>query len=182
MRKLLRINAFALMVAALASSASLAQGQSERPAKTVDLGFDGLTNGAAFKTYKAREFTVRSATSGWVVDGNFGNPAPMIEFNVPADTVVGAAVTVTEAGKQFPLDSIDINSSVAAVNWKLVGKLKGRTLYVDKGQIPNPMGGYVTVANPNASTLVDWVEIKLTGTRTVCCDNPVGLDNIIVEK
>jgi hypothetical protein len=177
------ITAFALVFAAMASSNGFAQSLPERAAagKTVDLGFDGLNNGAAFKTYKADGFTVRRVRPGWTVDGDFGNPAPEIEFIVPANRVVDKAVIVTLTGKKFSLDSIDINSSVAAVNWEFAGSLQGQIIYRDKGQIPNPMGGFTTVTNPDASTLVDSVEIKLTGVKTGV-ENPVGLDNIVVEK
>jgi hypothetical protein len=67
------------------------------------------------------------------------------------------------------------------VDWEFVGSLKGQALYTDKGQIPDPMGGFATVTNPDASILVDSVEIRLAGVK-VGVDNPVGLDNIVVEK
>jgi hypothetical protein len=183
MGRLFNILALALVFAAAASPNGFAQSLSGRtvPGRAFDLGFDGLANGAAFKTYKSHGFTVRRVKPGWTVDGDFGNPAPEIEFVVPANTIVGKAVTVTEAGKEFSLDSIDIYSSVAAVDWEFVGSLKGLTLYKDKGQIPNPMGGFATVSNPDVSTLVDSVEIRLTGVRAGV-DNPVGLDNVVVEK
>jgi hypothetical protein len=183
MGRLFNISTLALVFAAAASPNGFAQSLSERtvPGKTIDLGFDGLGNGAAFKTYKAHGFTVRRVKPGWTVDGDFGNPAPEIEFVVPANTIVGKAVTVTEAGKEFSLDSIDIYSSVAAVNWEFVGSLKGQTLYKDKGQIPNPMGGFATVSNPDASALVDSVEITLTSVQSAV-ENPIGLDNIVVAR
>jgi len=178
------ITSLVLALAATASPSALTQELSGEvaPGKAFDLGFDGLTNGAAFKTYTAHGFTVQRANPGWIVYGDFGNPAPMIGFNVPANTIVSKAVTVTEAGKQFALDSIDIYSSLAPVNWEFVGKLAGQTLYKDKGQAPNPMGGFATVPNPDATTPVDSVEIKLTSVQTPCCENSMGLDNIIVEK
>jgi hypothetical protein len=43
------------------------------------------------------------------------------------------------------------------------------------------MGGFATVDNPDASTLVDSVEMRLTGVKAGA-DNPVGLDNIVVEN
>ncbi len=177
------ITAFVVLLAATSSPGGFAQSLSgpAAPGKAIDLGFDGLNNGAVFKTFKADGFIVRRAGSGWVVDGGFGNPAPMIDFDIPANTKVGKAVTVTEAGKQFLFDSIDVTSSIVAVNWAFVGKLNGQTVYTDNGQIPNPMGGFTTVDNPDASTLVDSVEITLTSLKT-CCDNHVGLDNIVVEK
>jgi hypothetical protein len=181
MRRNICIAALAFAVAA--SPAGLAQTRSQpaAPGTTIDLGFDGLTNGAKFKTYRADGFTVRRVKPGWMVDGTFGNPAPEIEFLVPANKVVGKAVTVTEGSRSFALDSIDIYSSVTAVNWEMVGTLKGQTLYKDNGQIPNPMGGFTTVDNPDASTLVDSVQITLTGVKSGA-ENPIGLDNIIVEK
>ncbi|HEX3665661.1 MAG TPA: hypothetical protein VHU23_10560 [Rhizomicrobium sp.] len=183
MRRHFNIVALAVIFAAAASADAAAQSQSGQaaPEKTIDLGFDGLKNGTAFKNYTAHGFTVRRVKPGWTVDGVFGNPAPEIEFLVPANTVVSKAVTVTEAGKEFSLDSIDIYSSVAAVDWQLVGSLKGQTVYKDKGQIPNPMDGFATVDNPDASALVDSIKITLSGVK-VAADNPVGLDNIVVEK
>jgi hypothetical protein len=183
MRRHFNIFALAVIFAAAASADAAAQSQSGQavPQKTIDLGFDGLKNGTAFKNYTVHGFTVRRVKPGWTVDGVFGNPAPEIEFLVPANTVVSKAVTVTEAGKEFSLDSIDIYSSVAAVNWQLVGSLKRQSVYKDKGQIPNPMGGFATVDNPDASALVDSVQITLSGEK-VAVDNPVGLDNIVVEK
>jgi len=184
MRRSFAIMAFALTLAATASPSGFAQSVVDQttPAKAVVLGFDGLNNGANFKIYKADGFSVRRVKRGWVVDGTYGNPAPMIDFDVPANSEVGKAVTVTESSREFSLDSIDITSSISAVNWEFVGKLKGQTLYTDKGQVPNPMGGFTTVDNPDAATLVDSVEITLTGLKTACCDNHIGLDNIVVEK
>ncbi|HEX4158696.1 MAG TPA: hypothetical protein VHY79_09480 [Rhizomicrobium sp.] len=183
MGRLLNIFAIALAFAAAASPDGFTQSLSQRTAsgRAFDLGFDGLRNGTAFGTYKAHGFTVRRVKPGWTVDGIFGDPAPEIEFLVPANTVVGKAVTVTEARKKFSLDSVDIYSSLAAVDWEFVGSLKGQALYTDKGQIPDPMGGFATVTNPDASILVDSVEIRLAGVK-VGVDNPVGLDNIVVEK
>ena len=175
--------ALTLVFTAAASHNGFAQSQSQQtpPGRNIDLGFDGLANAMAFKIYKTHGFTVRRVKPGWTVDGTFGNPAPEIEFLVPANKVVSYAVTVTEAGKQFSLDSIDIYSSVAAVNWQLVGSLKGQMVYKDKGQIPNPMGGFATVSNPDAATPVDSVEITLTAVKSGA-ENPIGLDNIVVEK
>src|ERR1700683_1406188 len=120
MGRFLNIAALALTFAAAISANGFAQNLSEPAASgdTVDLGFDRLSNGIAFKTYKPEGFTGRRVKPGWTVDGIFGDPAPEIEFLVPANKVVSKAVTVTEAGKEFSLDSIVIYSSITRVNWQ----------------------------------------------------------------
>ena len=181
MGRFFRITSLALALAATGSPSAFTQDLSGEvaPGKALDLGFDGLT-GTKFKIYTAYGFTVKRVTRGWDVQTGYGNPAPMIAFNIPANTIVSEAVTVTEAGKQFSLDSVDVYSSLAPVNWEFVGKLAGQTIYKDKGQAPNPMGGFETVPNPDAATPVDTVELRITSVGGA--ENSMGIDNIIVEK
>jgi hypothetical protein len=50
--------------------------------------------------------------------------------------------------------------------------------------LPNTLGRFVTVANPQATAVIDTLLINLSNFQASCptCINPVGLDNIVVVK
>jgi hypothetical protein len=147
---LFNISALVLVFAATASINASAEGVHEQAALEgiFDLGFDGLSNGRVFRIYKAHGFAARSVRSGWKVTGDHGNPAPMIGFVVPEERIVTRAVIVTERGKEFSLDSIDICSEATGVGWVFVGSRDGESLYREKGNIPNQWAGLRLSATP----------------------------------
>lgn len=150
-------------------------------AKSYTIDFNGLKNGQAFKKYSEYGFQVTAgANDDWVVNGSYGNPAPMIQFPVPADKIVTNAVTVTHATERFTYKSVDLYSSLSPVKWKFAGSLKGKTVYSQSGQMPNPTGGFTTLKNGHAGAAVDKVDITLTNVKVPCCGNEIGIDNIVL--
>jgi hypothetical protein len=89
-------------------------------------------------------------------------------------------VLVTHSSASFTFKSVDIYSSISAVNWKFVGLLKGKVLYSETGQIANPMGGFTTVKNARGGTAIDKLRITLSNVKVRCCGNAVGIDNAVV--
>jgi hypothetical protein len=41
---------------------------------------------------------------------------------------------------------------------------------------------FATVQNPHSADLIDTLLIMLTNAAPDCCDNPMGLDNIVVAR
>jgi hypothetical protein len=46
----------------------------------------------------------------------------------------------------------------------------------------NNYGNFITVANPDSAAVIDTLSIVLTNAAAGCCDNPMGLDNIVLTR
>ena len=153
----------------------------------VTIGFSGLAgNAGAFSTYAESGFTVSvtgpsSFTRDWEVATSYGNPAPFIQFSVPAgSSPTSGAISVSGSSAAFRLASVDLYSSLTPIPYELRGFLNGTAVFTATGTVPNTFGSFQTVINPYAGVLVDSVTIVLTNPAPVCCGNPVGLDNIVL--
>lgn len=123
-----------------------------------------------------------SFTRDWEAGTWYGNPAPFIRFRVPPGAPqTSGAISVSAGGAAFRLISVDLYSSVTPIPYELRGFLNGMPLFTATGTVPNTFGTFRTVTNPYAEVLVDSVTIVLTNpAMPACCDNPMGLDNIVV--
>ena len=152
----------------------------------VTVGFGGLDgNACAFSTYTESGYTVSvtgpsSFTRDWEVATLYGNPAPFIQFSVPAGSPATSGAIAVSGSGAFRLASVDLYSSVTPIPYELRGFLNGTPVYTATGTVPNTFGTFQTVVNPYAEVLVDSVAIVLTNPAPVCCGNPVGLDNIVL--
>lgn len=138
-------------------------------------------NGPAFITHTESGFTVDTIAGPWTSGPALisRNPDPMNNFD--------SEVRVTASGGgPFALVSARLYSSVTNIPYVLRGVLNGTTVYTETGLVPNTLGNYATVANPQAATPVDAVFITVTNPATSSCigcpGNPVGIDDIVLRR
>lgn len=150
------------------------------------IGFEGLsatTNGTPIARYTESGFTLTPTAQEWVSFVTLGNPAPFIQFDRPASqpTQVGE-ITVTAAGQLFRFQSIDLYSHSTSIPYEMIGLRNGVPVTATSGTVPNPSGGFATVANPQSTQEIDTLLIRIANPATPCCNNPVGLDNLILAR
>lgn len=149
------------------------------------IGFTGLSqvgDQSSLTAYSQSGFTVSPVSSNWIVRTAFGNPGPSIQFRrLASEATVTGKVKIAAGGSSFHLNSLMIYSSLAAVPYSFAGLSGSTEVFTVSDTLPNPAGAFVTVSNPFASSAIDSVVITLSNPATPCCDNPVGLDNIVVR-
>lgn len=147
------------------------------------IGFEDLqTSGAPFSTYSACGFTVRATTTNWTVSTGYGKPAPFILFNAPAGSTTEGEIAVSADGGRFTFQSVDIYSSTTRIPYAITGIANSTTAFTIQGTQGNTFGNFATIANPNLGTAIDTLVIRLSNPAAPCCPNPVGLDNIRLQK
>jgi hypothetical protein len=147
------------------------------------IGFDHLPiHGAAFTTSTACGFTVTATTSNWTVSTNHGRPAPFIQFSTPAGTTGAGEITVTAAGAKFTFQSVDVYSSTTPIPYVITGIANSTTVFSIQNTQGNTFGNFATVVNPQSTTLIDALLIRLSNPAAPCCSNPMGLDNVKVAR
>jgi len=145
------------------------------------IGFDDAgSDGAAFTTYARCGLTVAAMTSNWTVSTTYGRPAPFIRFTSSAGTTTTGEVLVTAAGAKFTFQSVDVYSSTTPIPYVITGIAKSTTVFTIQGTQGNTFGNFATVVNPNPTTQIDALLIRLTNPAAPCCTNPMGLDNIVI--
>jgi hypothetical protein len=152
----------------------------------VVISFDGLAstaNRSAVTGYTESDFAITPTAASWEALTTFGNPAPIIQFTRAASQggIVGE-VTVTANGASFDFESLDVYSSVTTIPFQVIGVRAGAVMFSFSGTVPNTFGQFATVSNPQSSVRVDTLLIRLTNPPTACCDNPVGIDNIVLGR
>lgn len=155
------------------------------PAGATVIGFNGLTvDAASVTTYTESGLTV-SATSGpWIASTTYGNPAPFVQFYASPGTTVPGEVRVASGGSVFSFYSVDLYSSTTPVPYTITGFRGGSTVFRLADTLPNPIGNFRTVTNPNAGASIDTLSIVLTNAAASCstCRNPMGLDSIVLTR
>lgn len=145
------------------------------------IGFDDVgSQGAPFTTYTRCGFTVAAATLNWTVSTGYGRPAPFIQFASPGGTTTIGEVIVTAAGGKFTFQSVDLYSSTTPIPYVITGIANSTTVFSIQKTQGNTFGNFATVVNPNPTTLIDALLIRLSNPAAPCCSNPMGLDNIVV--
>jgi Carboxypeptidase regulatory-like domain len=153
------------------------------PSGTTIISFNGLTlNGASVTSYTESGFTVLPTLGAWVAVTTYGNPAPFIDFFAPAGTTVTGAIQVKAGGATFSFKSVDLYSSTTPIPYTITGLRNSTSTFTMAATLPNTFGGFATVVNPNAASMVDTLIISLTNPSAACCTNPMGLDNIVVTR
>jgi len=156
------------------------------PAGTTIIGFNGLTvNGASVGSYTESGFTVLPTSGAWVVNTTYGNPAPFIEFSALSETTVTGEVRVSAGGSVFRFKFVDLYSSITTVPYTITGFRNSSRVFTFADTLPHTFGNFRTVANPNASTVIDTLRITLINelpASCVCQNNPMGLDNIVLTQ
>lgn len=156
------------------------------PRERVVISFSGLasvTNRSPVTSYAESDFVVTPTAQTWEALTTFGNPAPFIQFTrlASADATVGE-VTVTAGGALFDFESVDLYSSVTTIPHQVIGLRAGAVVFAFSGTVPNTFGQFATVSNPQSTVQVDTLLIRVTNPPTACCDNPVGIDNIVLGR
>lgn len=166
-------------------------------ASPVTITFGALVvNGAPFTSLVEAGFEVRvsgpsSFTRAWESASFIGKPAPSLIFRVPAASppTSGAILLTPDAG-MFRFVSVDLYSSLTAIPYQFIGyttqPVSGGINFTEvfnvTGTLPGTMGNFVTVANPYSDVSIDRLMIVLTNPTTACCDNAMGLDNIVLRR
>ena len=147
-------------------------------------GLSGLANFSPMGgAYSELGLTVSPTSGDWLAMTGYGAPAPAIVFNrLAIDPALTAEVRVTAGGFVFSFTSVDLYSSITTIPYTITGLLDSSPVFVLSGIVPNTLGNFVTVSNPNPAELVDTLVIAVTNPATPCCANPAGLDNIAVRS
>lgn len=134
-----------------------------------------------FITYTESNFTVVALSDRWDINTSYGNPSPFILFNRQAnENTITAGIQVTERSSRFSFSSVDLYSSITPIPYVINGLLDSNVVFTVAGTVPNTFGSFTTLLNPNSTDIIDTLEITLSNPSTPCCDNPMGLDNIVV--
>jgi hypothetical protein len=132
-------------------------------------------------TYTESGFTTSAVESPWVVSDSYGNPAPFIQFvNEAGQNPLTATVQITNDDSKFTFNSVDLYSSVTPIPYVITGLVNSIPVFSFNGTVPNTFGNFETVVNSNSNYLIDNLTISLTNPASICCSNPMGLDNIAV--
>jgi hypothetical protein len=150
----------------------------------VTITFNALTGvGVPVTSYFESDFTVSANPGNWVVVTTYGNPAPFIQFVTSRGTASTAQVTVSAtAHAPFRFGSVDLYSSVTRIPYNITGVRNDQAVFTIADTLPNTFGAFRTVANSHAADLIDTLIIELTNSTPACCNNPMGLDNIVVVR
>ena len=153
------------------------------PAGTTIIGFNGLAvNGASVTSYTESGFTVLPTSGAWVAGTTYGNPAPFIQFTAPGGTTVIGEVRVSAGGSVFSFKSVDLYASTTRIPYTLTGVRNSSTVFTVADTLPNTLGNFRTVANPNAAAVIDTLSIVLTNAASLAGSNPMGLDTIVLTR
>lgn len=148
------------------------------------IGFGALAaepNRAAFSNITESGVTITTVSASWESLTTYGNPSPFIQFIRPAGPSTVGELAVTAGAAPFMFQSIDLYSSTTTIPYEIVGIRNGATLFVVSGTVPNTFGAFATVTNPQPTTLVDTLRVRLTNPATGG-NNPVGVDNIVLVR
>ena len=172
------------LIAAACSGDATAPTQTTRTAPAATIDFDGAsTHGTPFAIYREYGYLVMPYSGPWTVSTTYGRPAPFIQFLRAAseDTTTGE-IRVSADGARFRFSSIDLYSSITTIPYSFSGFLGSTMVFSFAGTVPNTFGNFATVTNPHARDVIEGLVIRVTNPQCtlVNCQNPVGLDNIVV--
>jgi hypothetical protein len=146
-------------------------------------GLAGAVNRSPVATYTESDFTVTPTAQEWVALTTFGNPAPFIQFSrLASQGALTGEVTVTAGGEVFTFESVDLYSSVTTIPHEIIGLRAGAAVFSFSGTVPNTFGAFSTVMNTQPLAEIDTLLIRVTNPVVVCCNNPVGIDNIVLRR
>ena len=111
----------------------------------------------------------------------YGNPAPFIEFIAAAGNTLTGEIRVTAGGATFGFESVDLYSSTTPIPYTFVGTRNCATVFTEANTLPNTFGTFGTVMGQHSAAIIDTLTITLTNPAAPCCENPMGLDNIVLS-
>jgi hypothetical protein len=190
-RTLVNSVVFLATVAAVASgcdSGSPTQPQQQPTEVRGTITFNGAgPANAGISSHAEAGFTVQFRSGTWEVWTVYGNPAPFPTFRAPGGTSGLGQVQVTAGGAPFTFRSVDLYSSVTPIPYVIIGTRAGTKTFElgdtlpAAGVVGNTFGAFRTVTAPTVG-LVDTLTVMLTNPAPPCCDNPMGLDNIVLGR
>jgi hypothetical protein len=143
---------------------------------------------APISSHSESGFVVQFRSGSWQVWTVYGNPAPFPVFSSPGGTSTPAEIHITAGGSVFSFRSVDLYSSTTQIPYVIVGTRAGvkevefgATLPA-AGVVGNTFGAFRTVTNPTTGRLIDALTLTLINPAAPCCDNPMGLDNIVLSR
>jgi hypothetical protein len=153
------------------------------PTANYTIGFSGLReNRVAVPSYTESGFTVSTVAAEWVGITTYGNPLPSLQFmSAPGVTTTGE-IRVGAGGAPFWLRSLDFYSSTTRIPYVIEGSLSSEPVFTLVNVLGNTFGNFVRVPNPNADMPVDALVIRLSNPAAPCCGNPMGVDNIVLNR
>lgn len=180
--RIVALNAFGGSVPSLEIIVNVGTVQGNRIVVTFD-GLAGVENRSPVTTYTEDDFTVTTTAQDWVALTTFGNPAPFIQFlRLAGQSTLVGELTVRSGGDLFSFESVDMYSSVTPIPHEIIGLRAGAPVFTFSGTVPNTLGRFDTVVNVRSTVLIDTLVIRVTNPATFCCNNPVGIDNIVVAR
>jgi hypothetical protein len=154
-----------------------------RPSAGYTIGFSGLReNRASVPTYTEAGFTISSVSAEWMAITTSGNPLPSLQFMAAPGVTTTGEILITSGGAPFWLNSVDFYSSTTQVPYVIEGFLSGERAYTVITVLPNTFGRFVRTENPSDNVAVDAVAMRLSNPAAPCCGNPMGIDNIVLNR
>ncbi len=152
------------------------------PPGTSSVTFTGLAPaGDPFVSHAEAGYLVEPLAGPWVI-GAYGRPGPFIQFTrQAADPLTTGEVRVTADGDVFRFTSVDLYSSVTPIPYVFTGMRDGAMVFTVTGTVPNTFGNLATVPSAFPLAWIDTLVIAVSNPASPCCNNPAGLDNIVLR-
>jgi hypothetical protein len=156
---------------------------SVKPTGRYTVGFSGLReNRTTFTTHVEFGFTISSVSGDWMTVTTFGNPQPFVQFDSPAGVTTTGEISIAADGMPFWLRSVDLYSSTTRIPYVIEGFLGSDPVFTVIDVLGNTFGNFARTPNPRADVPVDSVRIRLSNPSAPCCTNPMGVDNIVLDR
>ena len=153
-------------------------------AHTAVIGFESIgANNTQFTTYTEDGFTVTPGSTIWFNNRVYGAPAPSVQYwRYANDPELISGLFFTAGGADFTFASVDLYSSVTPIPYFIRGYQDSQVVYSFSGTVPNTLGQFRTVFNPEAARLFDRLYIQIINPYMAFPgNNPVGMDNVVVS-
>jgi hypothetical protein len=153
------------------------------PSTNYTIGFSALRNNrAAVSTYMESGFTISTVSAEWMAITTYGNPLPSLQFMTAPGVTMTVEIRISSAGAPFWLNSVDFYSSTTRIPYVIEAFLSAEPAYTVVNVLGNTFGAFVRTANPRANVPLDAVMIRLSNPAAPCCGNPMGVDNIVLNR
>lgn len=154
-----------------------------KPSTTYTLGFSSLReNRTPFTSHVESGFSVSVVSANWISITTYGNPQPFVEFFGPAGTTTTGELRITANGDAFWLNAIDFYSSTTKIPYVIEGYLNNELAFSVVDVIGNTFGAFARRPNPKVDTPVQEIRVRLSNPSAPCCENPMGVDNVVVSR
>jgi len=154
-----------------------------KPSTRYTIGFSSLRdNRAPFTSHVESGFAVSVVSANWISVTTYGNPQPFVEFYGPAGTTTTGELRITANGDAFWLTSVDFYSSTTKIPYVIEGYLNNELTFSVVDVIGNTFGAFARKPNPKADIPVQEIRLRLSNPSAPCCENPMGIDNVVVSR